>query len=51
MKRTFESENIGYVEVSQFPANDYLAMVNNYEDINRFIGGKYRELMKQQEPD
>ena len=39
MKQVFESENISYVEVSEELIRDYLAMVNDIEHVDRFIGG------------
>ena len=41
MKQVFESSRISFVEVSEQLVNDYLTMVNDYENINRFIGGKH----------
>ena len=40
MKQVFESQNIRFVEVSEDLVNDYLVMVNDYEKVNRFIGGE-----------
>ena len=51
MKQIFESENIRFVEVSEQLVNDYLEMVNDYENVNRFIGGKHKEYTAEQERD
>ncbi len=37
--------------VSELPALDCLAMVNDCESLGSFIGGKHGEFVKQQEPD
>ena len=39
MKLVFASERISFVKVSKLLVSDYLAMVNDYENVNRFIGG------------
>lgn len=39
MGTVFESENIRFVEVSEDLIGDYLVMVNDTENVNRFIGG------------
>jgi len=41
MKQIFESERLSFVEVSEALVPDYLAMVNDYEHVNKFIGGAY----------
>ena len=51
MKPVFESENIRFVEVSEQLVNDYLEMVNDYENVNRFLGGKHKEYTAEQERD
>ena len=38
MKQIFESERIRFVEVSELLIDDYLRMVNDDENVNRFIG-------------
>ena len=38
MKQIFESERIRFVEVSEQLIQDYLVMVNDYENVSRFIG-------------
>lgn len=38
MKRIFESERISYVEVDECLVDDYLVMINDNENVNRFIG-------------
>ena len=49
MKQIFESENIRFVEVSEELVKDYLVMVNDYENVNRFLGGKQKEYTEEQE--
>ena len=49
MKQIFESEHIRFVEVSEQLVGDYLAMVNDYEHVNRFIGGKHKTYTAEQE--
>ena len=49
MKQIFESDNISFVEVSECLVNDYLTMVNDYENVNRFIGGKHKSYTAEQE--
>ena len=51
MKQIFESENISYVEVSELLVDDYLTMVNDYENVNRYLGGKHKQFTKEQEID
>ena len=40
MKQIFESERIRFVEVSKELVRDYLVMVNDYERVNRWLGGR-----------
>ena len=49
MKQIFDSDNISFVEVSERLVNDYLTMVNDYENVNRFIGGKHKTYTVEQE--
>ncbi len=49
MNQVFESSRISFVEVSELLVNDYLDMVNDYENINRFIGGKQKTYTAEQE--
>ena len=49
MKQIFESENIRFVEVNELLVEDYLVMVNDYEHVNRFIGGKKKTFTEAQE--
>ena len=49
MKQVFESEHISFVEVSEQLSEDYLTMVNDYENVNRFIGGKHEAYSLEQE--
>ena len=41
MKQVFESARIRYVEVSPELIGDYLVMVNDRENVGRFIGGPH----------
>ncbi len=49
MKQVFESQNISFVKVSEDLVNDYLVMVNDYEKVNRFIGGEKKTYTQEQE--
>ena len=49
MKQIFDSERISFVEVSEELADDYLVMVNDYERVNRFIGGDKKTYTQEQE--
>ncbi|MCR4632771.1 MAG: GNAT family N-acetyltransferase [Erysipelotrichaceae bacterium] len=49
MKQIFESEHISFVEVTERLVNDYLTMVNDYENVNRFIGSKKKSFTVEQE--
>ena len=49
MDRIFESDRIIFVKVSEELVNDYLVMVNDYEHVNRFIGGMQKSFTKEQE--
>ena len=49
MKQIFESENIRFVEVSEALVADYLAMVNDMERVERFIGGRHEPFTAEQE--
>ena len=49
MKQIFESSRIRFVEVSEELVDDYLAMVNDYENVNRYIGGKRKTFTAEQE--
>ena len=49
MEQIFESDNISFVQVSEILANDYLVMVNDYENVNRYIGGKNKSYSLEQE--
>lgn len=49
MKQFFESDRISFVEVSELLIKDYLIMVNDYENVNRFIGGEKKEFTEEQE--
>ncbi len=49
MNQVFESSRISFVEVSELLVNDYLDMVNDYESVNRFIGGEHKTYTAEQE--
>ncbi len=49
MNQVFESSRISFVEVSELLVNDYLDMVNDYENVNRWIGGKHKTYTAEQE--
>ena len=49
MKQIFESDHISFVEVSELLVKDYLSMVNDNENVNRFIGGKTKSITEEQE--
>ncbi len=49
MNQVFESSRISFVEVSELLVNDYLDMVNDYENVNGFIGGEHKTYTAEQE--
>ena len=49
MKTVFESERIRFTEVSEHLINDYLVMVNDHENVNRFIGGMNKTCTEEME--
>ena len=49
MKTVFESERICFVEVSESLIGDYLVMVNDMENVNRFIGGSHDPYTEEKE--
>ena len=49
MKQIFESENISFVELSESLTDDYLTMINDHENVNRFIGGQRVTFTEEQE--
>lgn len=49
MKKIFESDRIDFVEVSELLINDYLVMVNDVENVERFIGGMHAPYTEEQE--
>ena len=49
MKQLFESERIRFVEVSELLVADYLAMVNDIENVERFIGSVHEPFTEEQE--
>ena len=49
MKQVFESERIRFVEVSESLIRDYLIMVNDFEHVDRFIGGRHETYTEEME--
>ncbi len=49
MQQIFESASIRFVRVSERLIGDYLTMVNDYENVNRFIGGSRKVFTEEQE--
>ena len=49
MDPVFESSQIRFVEVSELLVKEYLDMVNDYENVNRFIGGEHKTYTEEQE--
>ena len=49
MELVFESDRICFVEVSKLLINDYLIMVNDYENFKKYIGGKKKVFTEEQE--
>ena len=49
MRQIFESENISFTEVSEQLIGDYLTMVNDIENVDRFIGGHHAPYSYEQE--
>ena len=49
MKQIFESDRIRFVEVSELLVKDYLAMVNDMEHVERFLGGAHEPYTAEQE--
>ncbi len=49
MKQIFESERICFTEVSEDLIHDYLIMVNDHENVSRFIGGMNKTYTEDQE--
>ena len=49
LKQIFESDRISFVEVSELLIKDYLIMVNDYENVNRFIGGDNKAYTEENE--
>ena len=49
MKTIFESENISFTEVSELLTDDYLTMINDYENVNRYIGSPNKTFTREQE--
>lgn len=51
MKQVFESRRIRFVEVTEQLVDDYLAMVNDYENVGRLIGGVQKTYDAEKERD
>ena len=49
MKQIFESERIRFVEPSELLIKDYLVMVNDTENVERFIGGTHEPFTEEDE--
>ena len=49
MKQIFESDRILFTEVSEQLTRDYLAMVNDMENVERFLGGPHEPYTEGQE--
>ncbi len=49
MKQIFESAGIRFVEVSESLVQDYLAMVNDIENVERYLGGAHEPFTEEQE--
>lgn len=49
MKQVFESEHIRFVEVSERLIGDYLAMVNDIEHVERYLGGPHEPYTAEKE--
>lgn len=49
LRQIFESENIRFVEVSELLIPDYLVMINDIENVDRFIGGSHEPYTREQE--
>lgn len=49
LKQIFESEKISFAEVSESLVDDYLIMVNDHENVNRFLGQNKKIYTKKDE--
>lgn len=49
MRPVFSTDRIVYAEVSPLLVKDYLALINDYERVGRFIGGKREPVTEEQE--
>ena len=49
MKQIFESDRISFVEVSETLINDYLIMINDNENVNRFISKRSKQITAEEE--
>ena len=49
MIQVFESDRISFVGVSELLIDDYLIMVNDYENVSRYIGKRRRQLTAEDE--
>ena len=51
LKQVFRSERISFVEVTELLIGDYLVMMNDYENVGRFISSKRAKYTEEQERD
>jgi RimJ/RimL family protein N-acetyltransferase len=49
MKQIFESSRISFVELSELLITDYLIMINDNENVNRFISKKSKQITLEEE--
>ena len=49
MQTVFESDGIRFVRVSELLVGDYLVMVNDMENVERFLGGAHEPFTEEQE--
>ena len=49
MKQIFESSRISFVEVSETLISDYLIMINDNENVNRFISKRGKQITEEEE--
>lgn len=49
MRQIFESDNIRFVAVTELLVKDYLVMVNDFEHVERYLGGWHEPFTEEQE--
>ena len=49
MNKVFESINISFAKISEELIDDYLIMINDYENVDKYLGGEYSTYTKEQE--